>query len=121
MAKFEFKNYWINLEFPGCEFRLNCISDLYPNVLKLHNRYRELYLGYSNGDVTLDDIKAFTSEAIDEFLGAGSADRIFENCEKTLNDLSDVLMFIIHETEKKFIEIRKETESSLVDQIKKQS
>lgn len=102
MGKFQFKNYTRTLEFPGCEFTVECNSDLGDSIYATRSEYDALVEKYQRGEVDKAALVAFVKETTDKILGDGATDKIFAGRTITLTDASDVLVFIITEITETF-------------------
>ncbi|HMM30666.1 MAG TPA: hypothetical protein PKB13_02695 [Clostridia bacterium] len=97
MAKFQFRDYSHEIEFPECKFRVNCNSDIGDLMKEKHEKFLELLADYKAGKKTKQDAIDYIMKTIDEILGGGAALKILAGRPVTLSDLSDILVFTSNE------------------------
>lgn len=97
MAKFQFRDYSLKLEFPNCEFCIQCNSDVGDKAKEMGKQFDMLRAEYLEGKKTKQETVDFTIKSIDSILGDGASEKIFEGRDVTLSDAADVLIFIVTE------------------------
>lgn len=97
VARFEFRDYTLKLEFPGCEFTVICDSDLNDMVQGLSAETQTLHRDYVAGKTTKQMASERVLTFIDQILGEGAANKIFDGKERTFSNITDVFCFIVIE------------------------
>lgn len=98
MAKvFEFKDYNLELNIAGKEFRINCNSNVGDKMQAFSKNGKVMVEQLRAGEKTSEDALQYCAEAIDGILGAGAFEKIFEGRKATVTDCSDVLIFLSQE------------------------
>lgn len=97
MAAFQFRDYSLKFEFPGCEFTILGNSDLGDTIKGMREAFNKLHEDYKAGKKTKQEAIDYVLNCINQILGEGATAKIFAERAITLSDVADVLHFIIRE------------------------
>lgn len=99
MNRFEFKNHGhvIGLDIAGHEFRLTVNAATARKLMRFGEEAQKLANNLPETVQALDEAWNFAAGCLDDLLGKGAADRIFEGREHDLRDITDVLEYISNE------------------------
>ncbi len=94
MKEFVFKDYNLELRIAGKDFYVECNSDVGDRMLSYSKKGLVLIDQIKAGEKTSEDALTFCSGAIDDILGQGAFEKIFEGRTPTVTDSADVLIFL---------------------------
>lgn len=99
MNRFEFKDHGhvIDLDIAGHEFRLTVNAATARKLMRFGEEAQKLANGLPETVQALDEAWDFAAGCLDDLLGKGATDRIFEGREHELRDITDVLEYISNE------------------------
>ena len=98
MAKvFEFRDYNLEVNIAGKEFKVDCNSDVGDKMQAFSKNGKALVDQIRAGEKTSEDALRYCADAIDGILGGGAFEQIFEGRKPTVTDCSDVLIFLSKE------------------------
>lgn len=99
MNRFEFKDHGhaIDLDIAGHEFRLTVNAATARKLMRFGEEAQKLANSLPETVQALDEAWDFAAGCLDDLLGKGATDRIFEGREHDLRDITDVLEYISNE------------------------
>lgn len=99
MKKFEFKNHGhvIDLDIAGHEFRLTVNAATARKLMRFGEEAQKLANSLPETVQALDEAWDFVADCLDDLLGKGATDRIFEGRAHDLYDIIDVMNYISDE------------------------
>lgn len=92
---FEFKEYEVPIEIGWHRFYLDCSADTGDYMRKSALELKALAEQMEKGEKTIQDAICFGCKLLDELLGEGSSEKIFEQRKKRLSDIIDICNWLM--------------------------
>lgn len=92
---FEFKEYEVPIEIGWHRFYLDCSADTGDYLKKSAQALKELAGQMETGEKTIQDAIGFGCNMLDDLLGEGASEKIFEQRKKRLSDIIDICNWLM--------------------------
>lgn len=94
MNKFKFHDYSIDVTIEDQIFTLDCTTETCIEIGVASQKIIEIAKRILTGERTLDDVFAYCRIILDNVLGKGACDAIFEGRKKSVDDCMDLMLYL---------------------------
>ena len=92
--RFDFSDHIQEVDIAGNLFKMNCSTKTGDFLQKVGANLRSMATDLKSGKITEENVIDYCKSVFDTILGQGATDTIFSGRERTIDDASDLLLYL---------------------------